>query len=632
MEVSSRKTLKINQPILLLLGLFFVLGAILTYIFVLKGVFGDFGLSSLMPNKNVVENLFKKSNAKVAILYSNYTKNMLPEESTWLEDNLSTWKKYLGNIKYSYDLITDEGIEKGEHFAYEILILPGSKSLSEREISQIKKFLDSGGSVFASSGTASYSNDGKWRGWEFFSEVYGLKFVKEIQSDENRRIHTLRGSLPLTANIPAGFPLKIATWDLPLSVEVLDPRTTQVSYWFNYKLEDGLVREEIKKSAGIVYGTYGKGRFVWFGFELNSIIGSQDDYVYFEKLFNNSLKWLSYIPVAFVKEWPGDYDAAALIAPVVSETNNLNSLTSVFNKYKVKPTYLFNSLYIEDNKDLLKRLSRTGEIAALVDIGYLSSVDDTVNTLNSYQEQKDKLKYNKKLLEKYSVSNIRGAIPYFGLYDQNSIRALKDAGFDYIITDSLSDRSVPKVIWDEEKNKVTAITKTARDDYEVIRDYGLTQPEFQFYTYQEDIDRVLFEGGLYVFKPHSELQFKDEYVSVVDNVLNDLKVKKFWIASAKEISDWAVKKNRVELRVEKRSDNRVVLIISNAGTETLENFKIQVDLYDDAEDVRLSSEIIGTKTAVFNYNRASRIVNVYVTDLKPGESRIYNIDYRKVNT
>ncbi|MGE5437400.1 MAG: polysaccharide deacetylase family protein [Syntrophothermus sp.] len=632
MEVSSRKTLKINQPILLLLGLFFVLGAILTYIFVLKGVFGDFGLSSLMPNKNVVENLFKKSNAKVAILYSNYTKNMLPEESTWLEDNLSTWKKYLGNIKYSYDLITDEGIEKGEHFAYEILILPGSKSLSEREISQIKKFLDSGGSVFASSGTASYSNDGKWRGWEFFSEVYGLKFVKEIQSDENRRIHTLRGSLPLTANIPAGFPLKIATWDLPLSVEVLDPRTTQVSYWFNYKLEDGLVREEIKKSAGIVYGTYGKGRFVWFGFELNSIIGSQDDYVYFEKLFNNSLKWLSYIPVAFVKEWPGDYDAAALIAPVVSETNNLNSLTSVFNKYKVKPTYLFNSLYIEDNKDLLKRLSRTGEIAALVDIGYLSSVDDTVNTLNSYQEQKDKLKYNKKLLEKYSGSNIRGAIPYFGLYDQNSIRALKDAGFDYIITDSLSDRSVPKVIWDEEKNKVTAITKTARDDYEVIRDYGLTQPEFQFYTYQEDIDRVLFEGGLYVFKPHSELQFKDEYVSVVDNVLNDLKVKKFWIASAKEISDWAVKKNRVELRVEKRSDNRVVLIISNAGTETLENFKIQVDLYDDAEDVRLSSEIIGTKTAVFNYNRASRIVNVYVTDLKPGESRIYNIDYRKVNT
>ncbi|HZW37882.1 MAG TPA: polysaccharide deacetylase family protein [Ignavibacteriaceae bacterium] len=632
MEVSSRKTLKINQPILLLLGLFFVLGAILTYIFVLKGVFGDFGLSSLMPNKNVVENLFKKSNAKVAILYSNYTKNMLPEESTWLEDNLSTWKKYLSNIKYSYDLITDESIEKGEHFAYEILILPGSKSLSEREISQIKKFLDSGGSVFASSGTASYSNDGKWRGWEFFSEVYGLKFVKEIQSDENRRIHTLRGSLPLTANIPAGFPLKIATWDLPLSVEVLDPRTTQVSYWFNYKLEDGLVREEIKKSAGIVYGTYGKGRFVWFGFELNSIIGSQDDYVYFEKLFNNSLKWLSYIPVAFVKEWPGDYDAAALIAPVVSETNNLNSLTSVFNKYKVKPTYLFNSLYIEDNKDLLKRLSRTGEIAALVDIGYLSSVDDTVNTLNSYQEQKDKLKYNKKLLEKYSVSNIRGAIPYFGLYDQNSIRALKDAGFDYIITDSLSDRSVPKVIWDEEKNKVTAITKTARDDYEVIRDYGLTQPEFQFYTYQEDIDRVLFEGGLYVFKPHSELQFKDEYVSVVDNVLNDLKVKKFWIATAKEISDWAVKKNRVELRVEKRSDNRVVLIISNSGTETLENFKIQVDLYDDAEDVRLSSEIIGTKTAVFNYNRASRIVNVYVTDLKPGESRIYNIDYRKVNT
>ncbi|MDZ7763091.1 MAG: hypothetical protein U5K00_01505 [Melioribacteraceae bacterium] len=42
------------------------------------------------------------------------------------------------------------------------------------------------------------------------------------------------------------------------------------------------------------------------------------------------------------------------------------------------------------------------------------------------------------------------------------------------------------------------ITKTARDDYQIIQEYGLTDRSFQQYTYEEDINRLLFEGGLYV--------------------------------------------------------------------------------------------------------------------------------------
>lgn len=73
-----------------------------------------------------------------------------------------------------------------------------------------------------------------------------MQFSHEIKPDEYSKIHTVCGSLPITANIPTGFPLKVATWDRPMAVEVLDPRTTQVSFWYNYRMDDGLVREEIK--------------------------------------------------------------------------------------------------------------------------------------------------------------------------------------------------------------------------------------------------------------------------------------------------------------------------------------------------------------------------------------------------
>ncbi|MGQ9643872.1 MAG: hypothetical protein ACUVT3_08455, partial [Ignavibacterium sp.] len=102
-------------------------------------------------------------------------------------------------------------------------------------------------------------------------------------------------------------------------------------------------------------------------------------------------------------------------------------------------------------------------------------------------------------------------IPLYGLFDQNTISAAIKNNLKYLITDSLTDRSVPRTIV-RGKNRILTITKTARDDYEIIRDLGLNQPEFQFYTYQEDIDRILFEGGLYVLNLHSYYHFKIENV------------------------------------------------------------------------------------------------------------------------
>ena len=126
--------------------------------------------------------------------------------------------------------------------------------------------------------------------------------------------------------------------------------------------------------------------------------------------------------------------------------------------------------------------------------------------------------------------SVNGAIPYYGLFDENTVQALIDAKYKFVITDSLTDRSVPKTIIRGD-DKLISITKTARDDYEVIRDFGLNLPDYQLYTYQEDIDRILFEGGLYVFKMHTEYQCKPENIGVVRKLIKELKRKNFWITT-----------------------------------------------------------------------------------------------------
>lgn len=584
-----------------------------------------------MPNSEIIENFLFGKKSEVGILYSKYTENTLPAGSTWLSDNISTWKKFLGDANLKYEIISDQTIENGDHLKFKLLVLPGSRSLSEREVIQLKKYLEKGGSIFATGSVGTFSEDGKWRGWEFLNHVFGLKFSHELKPDEYTKIHTVCGSLPITANIPTGFPLKVAKWDRPMAVEVLDPRTTQVSFWYNYRLDDGLVREEIKKSAGIAYGSFGSGRFMWMGFELNSIIGVQEDYIYFERLFNNSIQWLTYSPIAYVRDWPTGYDAAAVITPVLSnDVENVKNILPIFKEEGITPTFFVDPAITETNKQLIKQISIYGEVAALVDVGYLASVNDRFNKLNTLDEQFRRIKNAKESIERVTNSKVNGILPYYGLFDQNTINAVINTNLKYILTDSLTDRSVPKTIIRGDR-RMTTMTKTARDDYEVIRDFGLTLPEFQFYTYQEDLDRVLFEGGMYIFKVHTEYQCRKDYTSVIRDIIRDLKKKKFWITTAAEIQKWYEKRDYIEIKTERRGKTRVALKISNPGVDAINNLVIDLDLNDRAKNISMGSEIIGTKPASIKHNPGSQMVYLYVDNLKPGESRLYYLDYDKAS-
>ncbi|MDP4192881.1 MAG: hypothetical protein Q8858_15045, partial [Bacteroidota bacterium] len=565
MAISRLNRVKVNQFTIILSGLVLLTASCLVFLFIIKNVYGNFNISEILPTSENLNHSLSGKNYTVAILYSKYTENLLPQGNTWLNDNINTWKTFLRSSKVNYEVINDQAIETGKHYKYKMLILPGSKSLSDKEVSQIKKYIEKGGSVFATSGTCSYSDNGKWRGWDFFSEVFGLKFTKEISPEEFAKVHTLRGGLPLTAGIPAGYQLKSATWDRPMSCEVLEPRTTQVSFWYNFKNEGGLVREEIKKTAGIAYGKYGNGRFVWMGFELNSVIGQQEDYIYFDRLFQNSLSWLTYSPTAIIHDWPGTYEAAAVIAPALTNNvNNIYNLLPILKSEGVPATFFVDPSLSEEYRSVLDNLKYYGEVGGIVDLGYMASVNDTINKLLDYNTQFIHVKQAKYNFSKVSRLANNGIIPLYGLYNENSLRAVINSGYDYIFTDSLTDRSVPKTVIRGE-NKIVSFTKTARDDYEIIRNYGLTNNDFQLYTYEEDVDRLLFERGLYILKLHTDYQCQQQYVDVVRNLIQYLKSKKIWITSASTIKNWWLSKSHLEISTEAHGTRRIAVEISNPG-------------------------------------------------------------------
>ncbi len=629
MAVEDVPGLKANYLIIFVGGLVLVIASVLVFLLVIQGVYGDFKISEIAPTKENLEGR-SKLQVNIGVLYSRYTENMLEEGSTWVNDNVSTWELFLKQNKANYKIISDQDIELGKHYDYDILVLPGCKALSDKENSEIKKFLDRGGSVFSTGGTSSFDNSGKWRGWDFFTEVYGLKFTKEIKPEEYYQVHTLRGNLPLTAGIPTGYTLKITTYDRPIYAEIFEPRTIQASFWYDFRREAGLVREEVRKSAGIAYGTYGRGRYVWYGFEINSVIGKQEDYVYFDRLFRNSLNWLSYSPTAYVKDWPEPYEAAAIFIPTVSENpENIYNLKHIRKDFGAKPTIFYDPSKFDTENNIVKSIANYGSVGSIVDIGFMESENDTINELFDKNTQLGIIKNASGYSKKHAKSPLIGIMPYFGYYNENTLQALSKNDISFIITDSLTDRSVPKVIIRDNK-PILLITKTARDDYEIIKTYGLTDLEFQRYTYEEDIDRVIFEGGLYVLKVHTDYQLRPEYVSVINDLFKYMKSKNIWITSLEELRDWWVKKGGVEVKYERRSKRRIAVEVSNPVSNKRDNYVVEVHLNKGVKDIKISSDIINTKLPKSQFDSSSQTLVLFVDDLKAGESRSFLVDFENL--
>ena len=624
MAIVDKNRFRSHIFFLFLTGLIVLIFSALVYLLIIRTVYGRFSASQLVPNAKAVNELLFGTFPSTAILNSDYTKNILAEQSSWFDDNLKTWQKSLRNLDIKYQHISDEDVELGRIYDYHLIVLSGCKSLSEREVIQLKKYLENGGSIFATGGTGSYSEDGKWRGWDFLSDVFGITFRKEIGNDDRTKIHTLRGGLPVTANIPTGFPLNIATWDHPIAAEVLDPRTTQVSFWYNHQLEDGLVREGIKETAGIVYGNYGKGRFVWMGFEINSVLGKQDDYVYFDRLFNNCISWLTYKPIAYLRNWPNGYRGAAMLAPVLTDSlQNINYLLSVLGETKTKATFFVSPSIVGQDPQLIKSLVDYGEVAAYINFEFVNAISDDNNLLNTISD-------DKKLLEKITGVSVEGIYPSVNVLSESTLKTLMASGFKYFISDSLDDRSVPKTIKRKDE-KIISISRTVRDDYEVIRDFNLTERDFQFYSYQEDVDRIAFEGGLYLFKMHLNYQCSPQNIEVVRDLIRDIKSKDYWIATASEIAEWSDKKDFIELRTQQRGSSRVAVTITNFGSFNINYLVVDVDLNLKAEKVSLDTEIIGTKKAQYKHKDGSQFVFMLIDELAAGESRTYYVDYDKYN-
>jgi hypothetical protein len=440
---------------------------------------------------------------------------------------------------------------------------------------------------------------------------------------------TLRAGTPMTANIPGGYRIKTQVFNPAVRARLRDEaqdRTVPFGFWYDFALEqEPDVQEAMTNSTSAAYGTYGRGRFVYLGFQRSSLYIDRNDGEDFEALgtlFANMLRYLRRQPLVWTHDWPGNYRAAAVFAGVGGERPQaLAGAADVLQRAGVPGTYFFRPDAPVD-ASLVRRLYEQGDVGVY---------GDFVRRTDGRGNQASWLRSAREALEAKTGGPVTGYRPSrMGGLSDSTLRGLKGNNYTYFLPDSIGRRTVIKMMGAPFEH-LYRFNYTARSDSGVVAaGGGLTAAPFL-----QDVLRNDYEGGLYRLIYSSDLMATSG-LDVLGAVAQDVRRRGMWAAAGDDLARWWSLRRQLVVDVDKKGYNRLLVRFSNTSDVDARDVSVSVFLPEPAPRVNVTTEtarlgnVLRSSSSAPDFTHTlapdRQRVHLRVAHLKPGASVVYLID------
>ncbi|MEO8399640.1 MAG: polysaccharide deacetylase family protein [Ignavibacteriaceae bacterium] len=530
-------------------------------------------------------------------------------DSTFVKDRITFWELFFIQNKISYEVIDDEQLESGLSSDYSVLVLPQSFALSDDEIISIQEFNKEGNSIFANMNVGEKDEKNNIRSAQTLTNIFGISIDSNIPKSEISKIHSICGNTPLSNNIPVGFRLRLTTTNLPIKAKVISPSSNALGYWYNDDFPyAGLPIDSL--TTGIVYGKKGSGKFVWIGFDLNDVVGTEVHQNVLKNLLLNSFEWLNDSPIAWIETWPkGKKSAAVISCDVEFQFENINNALDIIEDEKIEGQYFILADVIQE--EALNRILKFGDIGAHGD-------DHDVFQWQPFDQQYERLKAVQDILKNKTGKKIFAFRPPETVYDENTIKALKQLNYTLLASDNIEDRSVPQ-FYDEDKNLII-IPETGHDDYDLIVRFKIMGYKKQAEKYLLDYNRVNNEGGLYVLYYHTQLQCLPENVEALKICIDKFKENDTWITTSNKAMEWWLNKKNLQASIKNISNDNFEVELKNSSGNSISDAALSVNL--NFSDVNNHIQIFdGNKALKFDLDKEKNQIKIYVDEILSYETK-----------
>ncbi|MEE8449235.1 MAG: polysaccharide deacetylase family protein [Thermodesulfobacteriota bacterium] len=617
----------------IILTMVIVLGfSLVLFILLLRMWLGPFQLADFMAGRVGPQRI------NVALLDSGYTASHLFRVGGNYARLMGQWEGLLQKLveeeKATFRRVTDAELEEGLS-RFDVLILPSAVALSKKELAQIQSFTEKGGGTLISWAMGTHLPDGAWRGWGSLNGLAGIEVLAKRLVEEGEPLAIqLIGDSPLTFGIMPGQALTI----LPRSQPVLALASSFDGYWARLTsgffegqakltgVEPITIRGASRFAASLSRRAFGRGRVVWFGFGIDSISETYEEWQNFKTLVSNSLAWLAQQPLAAVKSWPGDYQAGAILA-LDSEENFAGIAVAIdtLRRARAKASFFLLSELAKDNLPLISEAKEVAEIAIHGDTHELFAGQPA-------DIQSDRLSRAKNDLFRLTGREVQGFRPPGLAVDDDTIKAAARLRLDYIFV-PWSGTSSPKIIEYPERRPGKVVTLFAphklvlfpqpfHDDYSLFFKAGLS-PSRALAVWNLELKRATIEGSLFVFSFHTTPPWGvlNGNEHILSEVIANAGSMKMWIAPAGKVARWWLTRQSLAVKTEVISRAKASLTITNGNDFSVDEVQVYFFAPESFQSVNVIVPEEFKGKLISYYAQRQRKLTVLFRELKPGETR-----------
>ena len=489
-----------------------------------------------------------------------------------------------------------------------VLVIPSSPCLTVEAREAIDAMLTRGGGVVITGLTGIYDGGCRPLGYGLIVGATGASRADTLESRPMAYV-TVPADNPLTIDIPPGSRI-----DLNPGRQVALRLPRRDAFFSDYALQPEPAGGAPLLDVAITHTSSGRGRVVYWGFELRDVVKLPWDRAVATLLARNSLAWAAGVPTAAVEPWPkGRVAAAAIAQDVEASFQNAQLALDSLRAAGIRSTFFVTSDIARRHDGLSHDLANEG--------GEVGSHTENHRLLGGLPAsvQAARLKTTQRDLTDLLGLPVNGLRPPQEQFDVATMKAWLGVGGRYLFGANDSRSASPELL-PVGHDTLVLIGRVGSDDFGAAAS-AHNDPAATAQIFLDEYERLRALGGLYALSYHSQLLAAPDLVPALAKVARAIAADTaVWLATTGEIAEWWRDRAQLEARVTQRADGFDVTV-RNRGERLVGSAVVRVDL-------RAAAPLGAATTAMLPPRSAT--ARLLLPPIPGKSTRIVSVDYAGV--
>lgn len=422
-------------------------------------------------------------------------------------------------------------------------------------------------------------------GYHFLATLTGASRIDTLDQRPAVRVTFPDGGV-LSAGLPPGATLEVrGAHDGALRVLGRD------GYYSDGVLNPAPASGQPMLDAAVTHARRGRGRVVYWGFDLSRVVDRKWDRDVARLLVRNSIAWAGGQPLASLAPWPeGRAAALVLLQEVGDSSGNARRALDTLRRAGLPATHFLATSVANEERVTARDLAMHGEVA--------SRPDDELRISRTDREQANRFRDMRAELAELLGRPVGGIVAPMERLDPAVALAWASAGGLYVVAANDVRTASPELL-SVAGRKLVLLPRLADDDARLVRGSGRARADSVADGYGAAREKLRAIGGLYLLRYHSGILARQEHIAALAQTVRAAAADSgLWITTANEVASWWVARAGTTAAATEAGDG-VEIRVTNGGATPLARAVLRVALGTDrsiasADGARIVPSLTGS--------------------------------------